>query len=825
MSAGYPEIRPYTNPVPRKGYCAKPKDAQPYLPTEAIAILKSRVGLDVPSNARPLSGAGIRLPALQSSAADAAPSSHHALMAAPEVPATEPTLMLPADRTAKEALEGAKLEEPFSHRSLTYHNCQQAALNAELRHAVEKFLADWKKKLEQLKVILSHYPGDCREMAGATLDAMLAYSEAYKCTEDLSISAEKLIEMFRLTCSKEEIDGIAKVSTIPIDFLKRSLNGLLTSPLPLAPLEQYAATLEVFDRITGVDGPQEEIVPGSSSTAKLREEAADGEATLQGRRGSGGTSLELQEQGPIRPSTTAVVIHERFHFDPVEFTNKELKKMENPLLKMEERVLAAKARKEEAIEHLHPADALRNLHAQVDFSNDLLLMNKSRMLLVSMHEEDVREYRQEVARVIDNARVATEMLRARVADLLPRVQNDMDQVQKDANETREKILALEQDERMATEDMGRGLRTFESKELNLWNQMVQLMKELQGLSAEKAKFCSQQMSLREKRGKEHAATCELLQAQEEHLQTLETTEDTLHRWAMCGQMYDEYVTAFEPKLISRVETLEEEDEELNRLESQDYVRRYEMFTYGAEEARAKRVVQADRMRLQQRASYFDDKLVMETLDPNKEEHRKKIDEAERELEEVLAYMEYIHNIEHDRREEVEPILRKVLRYNRSITGRDTNTAPQYITSSAAYTSSSSDATKSTEEGTTSSEEDRGSREAGAAPKTGEAVDRFLTAGALVPMGSLKKDGAPLRATMEHPQVMARLVGMAHEAAYTEKHQRLTDEELRAGEEKIGGIKKSKSELLALEVKYKNSAYVQAIAAQLSQRGNQAEQMK
>lgn len=817
MSASYPEIRPYTNPVPRKGYCAKPKTAVPYPPTEALAILKSRVGFDVPSTARPLSGLGVRLPALES-ALDGTTTT----AAGSDVPITNPTLMLPADRSSNAALTEAKLEDPFAHRAHTYHNCQQAVLNAELRRAVEKFLADWKKKLEQLKVILNHYPGDCREMAAATLDAMKAYGSAYKCTEDLSVSTEELIEMFKLTCSKDEMDQIAKVSTINLEFLHRSLQALLNSPVSLAPLDQYAAMLEVFDRIAGVEVAEEEEGESRGTAALVPEPHPEGGAEVA-RVGSGSdqsssSSTSGESAPPLRPSTTAVVLHERFHFDPVEFTNKELKKMEKPILTMEERVFTAKERKEEAIEHLHPADALRHLHAQVDFSNDLLLMNKSRMLLVSMHQEDVREYRAEVIKVIESARCATELLRARVADLLPRVQNDLGVVQKAADDSRERILELEKEEQLAQEDMARGLRTYEVKELDLWSQMLQLMHSLQELSAEKRTFCAREMSAREKRGKVWSEACELLRAQETHADALEVTEATLHRWASCGEMYDKYVTDFEPKLITRVETLEEEDEALNRVESQDYVRRYELFTYGAEEARAKRVVQADRMRLQQRASYFDTKIVLETLDPNHDRHAEKIDEAEKELEEVLAYIEYIHNIEHDRREEIEPVLRKVLQYNRSIPRGDEKRIQ--FTDERLLRMDRGD--QSTEEGTSASSTDVDSEGKHVPIKgAGTAVGGTgFQSGALVTTGVLssKKDkDAILPATMEHPQVTARLVGMAHEEAYTDKHQRLNDEELRAGEEKIGGIKKSKTELLALGVKYKNTAYVQAIAAQMAQK--------
>lgn len=744
MSAEYPERRPYATGTPRTGYCAKPKALHPNPPSEALAILTSQVGIDVPRNARTPNGG--RLPALEGRVGGDADT----------VPVTDPTLMLNPERTSAQALERAKLEDPFEHRSTEYHNCQQSALNAELRHAVEKFLEDWKKKLTQLKTILNHYPNDAKEMAFTTADAMKAYGEAYKCTEDLSVPIEKLIEEFKLRCSAEEIEQVSAVTAIPLDNIQRTMNSLLTSNLLLAPLDQYAMSLEVFDRIAQIENIETE------------EKDEDGKPV-----------------GPIRPSTTAVVLHERFHYNPVEFSEKELAKMEKPLLKMEERVLAAKGRKEVAIENLNPVDALRNLHAQVDFSNDLLLMNKSRMLLVDMHAEDVREYRAEVARVIESAKRAADMLRKRVEDLLPRVQDDLVQVHDDADETRENIKQLDEEERQAMEDLARGMKSFEQKELDLWSQMLEIMNQLQQTAADKNRYCQEQMSAREKRSKIYMTATELLNAQEGHILRLEVTEDVLRRWKLCSEMYEKYVGAFEPKLLTRVAKLEEEDEDLNNRESQDYVRRYEMFTYGAEEARAKRVVQADRMRLQQRSSRLDQDVAFETLDPTNEKHAKRIEEAEKELEEVLAYVEYIHNIEHDRREEVEPVLRKVIRFNKNITMNGDQIQREEVAKIAAK------------------------RAEGGAASAASAV----SFGDQRADGTVALSGEPLPATMQHPQVTARLVGLAHEEAYTEKHRVLNDEEISACEKKLGGIKKSKNELVELGVKYKNSDYVQAIAAQ------------
>lgn len=733
MSSEYPERRPYTHTPPRSGYAAKPKTLTPHPPSEALSILTSHVGFDLPRNVRTPNGG--RLPSLEDQKAEAALGT-----------TTDPTLMPDSQRTSSEALTKAKLAEPFEHRSVDYHNCQQSVLNAELRHAVEKFLEDWGGKLEQLKKIINLYSDDSKEVNLTITDSTKAYLEAYKCTEDLSVPIAKLIEDFKLTCSSEEIEDIAAVSVIPIDNIQKTMNNLLTSKIALSPLDQYAASLEVFDRIA----KQEEVT----------EVGADG-----------------QPIGPIRPSTTAVVLHERFHYNPVEYSERELVKMEKPLLKMEERVIAAKARKELAIEHLNPADALRNLHAQVDFSNDLLLMNKSRMLLVSMHSDDVREFREEVVRVIENAKRAADMLRRRVEDLLPRVVADLEQVQDDANESRQNIAELEKAEVEAREDMLRGMKTLEATELDLWNQMMEVMNKLRETRAEKSKYCQEQMAARERRQKVYLAATELLAAQELHEQRLEKTETILKRWETCSNMYQKYVEAFEPKLLKRMSQLEEEDEDLNNRESQDYVRRYEMFTYGAEEARAKRVVQADRMRLQQRSSRLNQDVAFETLDPANEQHAKRIDEAEKELEEVLAYVEYIHNIEHDRREEVEPVLRKVIAYNKHI-----QISGNQIQSEAA---------------------ERIEQEGGVdAPAAGfKAADGTVATTTSLP------------ATMQHPQVTARLVGLSHEEAYTEKHRQLNEDEMVAGEAKLSGIKKSKNELVELGAKYKNNDYVQVLAEQ------------
>eukprot|EP00796_Vickermania_ingenoplastis_P000956 gene956-553_t len=226
MSSEYPERRPYTNGTPRTGYSGKPKTRTPNPPAR---------------------------PSLSSTRSQ-------------DVPVTDPTLMLDGARTSTQVMKKAKLEDPFEHRDNEYHNCQQSALNAELRHYDPQPL-----------------PAGCEGDGFTTADAIKAYGEAYKCTEDLSVPIEKLIEDFHLT------------------------------------------HLEVFDRIA------------------KPEESMKNEMDAEGK-----------PVGPIVPAPPLWCCMSGSIITPLSTPERELSKMERPLLKMEERVVAAKGRKELAIENLNP---------------------------------------------------------------------------------------------------------------------------------------------------------------------------------------------------------------------------------------------------------------------------------------------------------------------------------------------------------------------------------------------------------------------------------------------------------------------------------------
>jgi len=635
MSAAYPERRPYATTVSHSGYLDKPPKNGPLrLPSEALRILNSQIGMDAPRNNRPRTAGG-RLPTI---------SDRDMIELSEQRQLANPCLFPDGDRTSDEAMKSAKLDDPFQFRANSYHTSQQSALNAELRNKVEKFMTEWSKKMTQFKLIVDHYPTDSAMTNYSSTEALKTYFEIYRCTEDLTVPIQKLIDDFNMITTLEDIEDIEAVPVLPLDNIRRSLDSLLTSQYLLAPLDQYATSLDVFDLIARPND----------------EHRGDKDGIERDEEGN--------ELGPICPSTTGVSLHERFHYNPGEYSMKELRKSEGPILEMEARVLTAKKRKEEAIDDVNPIEALRCLHAQVDFSNDLLLMNKARMALVALHSEDVRAMRATVVRVIEDAKRAADMIRARVEELLPKLAQDIHRMQDEVKVSREHIGELEKKEVEANQAMRDGMRKIDDTEKDLWAQMQAIMSQLMESAEKKTKFAQRHMSMREARSKEYTAAQELLKAQEGHLEHLNGCEDLVNRWEQGREVYQRYVDAFIPKLLKRMNQLEEEDEDLNNREAQDYVRRYEMFTYGAEEARAKRAVQADRMRLTQRSMILNQQVAEETLDPTNSQHTQRFAEAGKELEEVCAYMSYIGTIEGDRRTEVEPVLRRVMAYNMHMQG-------------------------------------------------------------------------------------------------------------------------------------------------------------
>lgn len=753
----YPQRRPYATTLNHSGYLAKPQtigDFRP--PTEALRILNSQIGYDAPRNSRPRTAGG-RLPELLSEQDSVSLSQQRQL--------ADHSLFPDSNRSLQDALSAAKLEGPFQFNANNYHSSQQSVLNAELRHKVDKFMADWGSKLAQLKKILDHYPTDGGMINYNTTEVLKAYFTAYRCTEDLTVPIQRLIDDFNLTTSQEDIQDIEAIPVLPFDNIGRSLDSLLTSDYLLAPLDQYASSLEVYDLIAQPE----------------KEHRGDKDGIEHDENGN--------VLGPVCPSTTAVVLHERFHYNPGEYSLKELSKSEKPLLEMETRVLTAKHRKEDAIDAMNPIEALRNLHAQVDYSNDLLLMNKARMALVALHAEDVRDMRASVVRVVEDANRAADMIRARVEELLPKIVSDMSRLREEIESTHNVLTTLEEKEAVAGKAMRDDMRAIDDKEKDLWSQMQRLMSQLLESAEHKTKLARRHMSLRETRSKEYCAVQQLLKAQEGHLEHLSECEDLVNRWQQGGDVYQRYVDAFIPKLLKRMNQIEEEDEDLSNREAQDYVRRYEMFTYGAEEARAKRSVQADRMRLTQRSMIRNQEVAEETLDPANEQHIQRFSEAGKELEEVLAYIDYIETIETDRRSEVEPVLRRVMAYNLYM-----QTDSLQIEQEEALRLD-------------------GEKTASANVNNDAAAKGYVVA-------AVEAEAAPMAATIQHPYVTARMIGLSHMEGYVEMHLQLNNDELSATEEKADGIRRSKTELSRMADKYKNSDYIRSLLLAVSSRTDQ-----
>lgn len=821
----YPERRPYATTVSRSGYLAKPQQAlaplPPAPPTEALRILSSHAGYD---RVRPRPNTAGRLPAIGGCGSDDATEASE--LAAQRAAADRFTLP-DANRSAAAALSAARLEDPFSHAASTYHSSQQGALNAELRRRVEKLLEAWRGKLAQLSELVDHYPADNAMVNYSGAEAIKAYIDVYRCTEDLTVPVASIPDKYSLTTQLGELEQVEAIPILPLENIRRSLDSLLTSRYLLAPLEPYVDSLAVYDELLAQLPEDQRVAAGGAlgGCARAMEDGsgADDEGESDRSTGSNGinsgssvaSSLVIVRQGSggeqlVCASTTAVALHERLHYDPGTYALSELHKSEAPLLDMERRVEESRRRKESAIDAIDPVDALRCLHAQVDFSNDLLLLNKARMGLVRMHNDDVRALRLRVSAAIADAKQTAELLQGRVADLQPRIRQDVATLASELDKSRAAICEMDAREAVAEAEVRAELKAQDEAERQLWDQMRSIARQLVESSEVKQRSAQARLSQRERRAREQLAAAELEKAQEQHWQRLVQCGDLVERWELGGAVYAKYVEAFVPKLLKRVNALEEADEDLSNREAQDYVRRFEMFAYSAEEARAKRCVQADRMRLVQRSALLNKAEAGETLDPQPDQHDQRFDQAGQELAEVTAYVEYICGIEEERRAEVEPVLMKVMAHNATVqrellavTGNNTSgnngstgsrsSSPEPAAQAAVAAASSSSITRGGSSGRRSKRDS-----SDATTTTTVAVVAAATAG---PADSV------LAATMAHPYVTASRIAIAHEEAYVAKHRRLNEEELMAQEGKLDGVRRSKNELAAMAAKFKNADYV------------------
>ncbi|KEG08048.1 hypothetical protein DQ04_08141030 [Trypanosoma grayi] len=89
------------------------------------------------------------------------------------------------------------------------------------------------------------------------------------------------------------------------------------------------------------------------------------------------------------------------------------------------------------------------------------------------------------------------------------------------------------------------------------------------------------------------------------------------------------------------------------------------------------------------------------------------------------------------------------------------------------------------------------------------------------MSTMTTVDGTLMATVAHPHVQARTIGINHEEAFLEKCRRFTDEEQNAVEGAAAKIRQSRVEVDKLSAKYDNADYIKMLlsASEKNSKGN------
>jgi hypothetical protein len=824
----YPERRPYATTVPHSGYRAKPLVPQP--PTDALAMLRSHVGYDdLRRSAHGSSDDDGGVAAAPSAVRTPAGRTYASPTTATAGTAATQRLLPSTQRTPEEALRAAELQPPIEHDEHTYHSCQQAALNAELREKVETNSAAWSARIAVLQETLASLPMESALFGTREVDSVQKYLNAYRCTDGVTVPEAELFPQGTLRTPMREVEAITQLPPAPSDAMRRTLDDMLRSPYLLAPLQGCVAKLSALDKLSELgwsgEGPGHPPRASPTTTPNTTNTTTSASGQLV-NTAEGTTGAEMV----LSPSQAAVALHERLHFNPGDYAERELKKSEEALRALQQRVHAAKEQKENAIDANDPITALRNLHAQVDFSNDMLLLYKARMVQVGMHADDVQDFRREVVSLIDDARRAVDATRLYARQALPSVHHDISVTAHAIEATENTLRDARAAEQVVVTQLREQLGTMDSESRALWQEVLALLERIAAKAQERNRYVQQCMSRREQRAKVAAQAEAQLKARNAHREKLRQCEEVLTRWEELGNVYAKYVEACVPKLLMHLSAVEDANEDLSQREAEGYVSAFEQFVYAAEEARAKRRTQADRMRLLQRSVQLNQERAEDTLDPDATSHAQRLAYATRELEEVQLYLKYIDDMEGERRAEVDPVLQRVL-----VRHAQAQAAPSVDGGTDGGVVA---ADMSAESQTTPALQERES-----APQTNAAKGQEVKAAATSAPASAVMAAAPPSAaaaatnnsnsssdrtsltppsadnavvastgpaTMAHPLVAARRIGLTHEENYLQKQEQLTARELQELEGKLTGLRHSREELCAIETKYQNAGAIRAL---------------
>lgn len=656
-------------------------------------------------------------------------------------------------RSSKQAFEEAKLDNPFDHRHSDYHTSQQASLNFELRTRVERVTNEWERVVQTTRQQLELLPDKASSMNYLAYNGMCAYDEGYGCTEELPMSEERLVSEFRLACSVEVLKELQEQPAVNVGAIGSALDALVSSNKALPHLDSLLKDISPLDVAASVDA-----------------------------------------------AVSAVALHEKLHYPVADKLRQELAKNVSPMLEIEERVSAAKTLKDLALENRDVAQAVACLCNQVEASNELLKLNHTRMAIVQLVAEEVEDFDKDGVALLETVRSVSDVMAKNLQAILEPIQRDLVDGKKDKELTRQQIASTAAAFAKEQADARLKFKEYEAKEMKLWKQVCDLLTDLEMTTTEKKHFVWQRLLAKEKHARQQLVEQELLKTQEAHLLRLQLCEDYIISAQRGAQQFTAFAETFDATLRAQIQKHYDDLGALQLREASEYVRRYELFAFGAEEVRAKRQSRLDIMNLSRRNLLLDIEAAAATLDPNVSKYKEDVSEIEEETEKLTQYLNYLEDMQQSRKAEVEPSTQLVSAFvtqqkHLSRKSRSGVTPASGRNTSTALGGYSSQRTSPRHGGASSAI--GGDRPgSGIVTVASEATSRDGIEG----LGDVSVEDAELPLLVEeneivHPQVAARHLGLMHEENVTLRAHDYVREELAAIESRMSDIRRQKSDAM------------------------------
>lgn len=648
------------------------------------------------------------------------PPSRPAALAAEEVASGTSNISPIHPRSSKKAYDEARLDNPFDHRRNEYHTSQQTSLNAELRGNVERVTSEWERVVQTTRIQLDQLPERASAMNYMAYNGLTAYDEGYHCTEDLPMAEERLVTEFRYLCGVEMLKDIQALPPINVGSVGNALDSLLTSNKLLAHLDVLKKEISPLDAV-----------------------------------------------GEVDVSSSALALHEKFHYPVGEESRQELAKNIIPMQAMEDKLMAEKTLKELALESRDVPKAGECLINQVEISNELLKLNHIRMEIVQLLADDVAEFDRESVKLLETVQSISESLDERLDSILQPLQKDIENCTKDKQIAEQQLAANVAAFAKEQSDARMKFKEMEANEHKLWKQACDLLTELELATSDKKQFIWQRLLAKEKASRQQHIEMELIRSQENHLTRLQLCEDFIISAQRAAQQFATFKDTFDVNLRDRVCKHYDDLHNLQLRESSEYVRRFELFAFGAEEVRAKKQSRLDVMHLTQRNLLMDIDSAENTLDPFVAKYREEVKEIEEETTKIEQYMAYVQEMQDSRKAEVEPATKLV----------STFVAQQKMQQKRLKLTPGSAAT---------------CRSSLASPKA--LSDTVGTEANLSDIGGPDDSEMPELDDEEivHPQIAARHLGLMHEENVTLRAHDYVREELAAIESRMSDIRMAKT---------------------------------